>query len=146
MVDLKGRMKASGKGLPHRYPFLMVDRVKELEPGQRAVAQKVISIDDLFLTGHFPGGPCMPENIILEALAQTGGIALLSATEGGMGTLVKVEEMKFSNTPRPGVQIELFAEVEFRFGGMAKVKVRAEAQGKTVAQGVLILAGGRSDR
>ena len=129
--------------LPHRYPFRMIDRVLVLEPGQRAVAVKAVSLDDFFLPGHFPHDPCMPEDLIVEALAQTGGVALLSAKEAGMGFLVKVEEMQFQKTIRPGALLTLFAEVDFSFGEMAKVRVKAEAEGDTVAQGILVLAAGK---
>ena len=129
-------------GLPHRYPFCMIDRVIELEPGRRAVAIKAVTLDQFFISGHFPQDPCMPEDLILETLAQTGGIALLSARQGSTGILVKVEEMKFQKALRPGTQLRLYAEVEFRFGTMAKVKVRAEAEGETVAEGTLVLAEG----
>ena len=129
--------------LPHRYPFRMIDRVLLLEPGQRAVAVKAVSLDDFFLPGHFPHDPCMPEDLIVEALAQTGGVALLSAKEAGMGFLVKIEEMQFQKTIRPGALLTLSAEVDFSFGEMAKVRVKAEAEGDTVAQGILVLAAGK---
>lgn len=131
--------------LPHRFPFRMIDRLVELEPGRRAVAVKAISYDDFFLEGHFPQDPCMPEALIVEALAQTGGIALLSAKEEVIGMLVKVEEMQFDKTKTitPGVLLTLSADVEFSFGEMAKVRVKAEAGGETVAQGILVLAAGR---
>jgi len=129
--------------LPHRFPFRMVDRVVKLEPGRRAVAVKAVSLDDFFLDGHFPHDPCMPEVLIVEALAQTGGIALLSAKEGTAGVLVKVEEMTFTKTIRPGDHLILSAEVEFRFGEMAKVRVKAESGGETVAEGIVVLAGGK---
>lgn len=128
--------------LPHRYPFRMIDRVMALEPGRRAVAVKAVSLEDFFLEGHFPHDPCMPEALIVEALAQAGGIAMLSAKEEGIGFLVKVEEMQFHKTVRPGAQLTLSAEVEFSFGEMAKVRVKAEAEGETVAQGIVVLAGG----
>jgi 3-hydroxyacyl-[acyl-carrier-protein] dehydratase len=143
MVDPEEGMRTMEKVLPHRYPFLMIDRVMELEPGRRAVAVKAVSLDDFFLEGHFPRNPCLPEALIVEALAQTGGIAMLSAKETGMGILVKVEEMHFTKTIRPGTQLTLFAEVEFSFGGMAKVKVRAESEGETVARGIVVLAQGK---
>lgn len=136
-------MRKMERTLPHRYPFRMVDRVVELEPGRRAVAVKAVSLDDFFLEGHFPCNPCVPEVLIVEALAQTGGIALLSAKDDGMGVLVKVEEMQFHQTVRPGAQLTLFADVEFSFGEMAKVRVKAESGGGTVAQGVVVLAGGK---
>ena len=133
------------QALPHRYPFRMIDCVMELEPGRRAVAVKAISSDDFFLANHFPlpHTLCMPEALIVEALAQTGGIAMLSAKEAGMAFLVKVEEMQFTKTIRPGDLLTLFAEVEFSFGEMAKVKVRAEAEGETVAEGIVVLAQGK---
>jgi 3-hydroxyacyl-[acyl-carrier-protein] dehydratase len=121
----------------------MIDRVVELEPGQRAMAVKTISLDDFFIEGHFPQDPCMPEVLIVEALAQTGGVALLSAQEEGMGFLVKVEEMHFDKTLTPGELLTLFADVEFSFGEMAKVRVKAEVGGETVAQGILVLAAGK---
>jgi 3-hydroxyacyl-[acyl-carrier-protein] dehydratase len=143
MVDPEERMKKVEKALPHRYPFLMIDRVMELEPGRRAVAVKASSFDDFFLEGHFPRNPCMPEALIVEAMAQTGGIAMLSAKEGGIGILVKVEEMHFAKAIRPGAQLILSADVEFSFGEMAKVRVTAESEGELVAQGVLVLAEGK---
>jgi 3-hydroxyacyl-[acyl-carrier-protein] dehydratase len=143
MVDTEEYMRTMENILPHRYPFLMIDRVMELEPGRRAVAVKAVSLDDFFLEGHIPRNPCLPEALIVEALAQTGGLAMLSAKEGGMGILVKVEEMQFTKTIRPGDLLTLFAEVEFSFGKMAKVKVRAESEGETVAQGILVLAQGK---
>ena len=136
-------MKEMEHLLPHRFPFRMVDRVMELEPGRRAVAVKTVSLDDFFLEGHFPYQPCVPEVFIVEALAQTGGIALLSAKEEVAGVLVKIEEMAFTKTIKPGDQLTLFAEVEFSFGGMAKVRVKAESGGETVAQGVVVLAEGK---
>lgn len=132
------------QALPHRYPFLMIDRVMEVEPGRRAVAVKTISLDDFFLAGHFPHNPCLPEALIVEALAQTGGIAMLSAKEAGVAFLVKVEEMRFTKTIKPGDLLTLSAEVEFSFGEMAKVKVRAESEGETVAQGIVVLAQGKA--
>lgn len=143
MVDPEGKMRKMEGALPHRYPFRMIDRMVELEPGRRAVAVKAVSLEDFFLEGHFPHDPCMPEALIVEALAQAGGIAMLSAKEEGIGFLVKVEEMQFHKTVRPGAQLTLSAEVEFSFGEMAKVRVKAESEGKTVAQGIVVLAAGK---
>jgi len=143
MVDTAENIKKMEQALPHRYPFRMIDCVTEVEPGRRAVAIKTISLDDFFLAGHFPHNPCMPEALIVEALAQTGGIAMLSAKEAGMAFLVRVEEMQFTKNVKPGDILTLSAEVEFSFGEMAKVKVRAESEGETVAQGILVLAQGK---
>ena len=90
MVDTAEYIKKMEQALPHRYPFLMIDRVMEVEPGRRAVAVKAVSLDDFFLANHFPSTQCMPEALIVEALAQTGGIAMLSAQEAGMAFLVRV--------------------------------------------------------
>jgi 3-hydroxyacyl-[acyl-carrier-protein] dehydratase len=143
MVDPQEGMKNMEGILPHRYPFLMIDQVVELEPGRRAVTVKAVSVDDFFLAGHVHQGPSLPEVLIVEALAQTGGLAMLSAKEGGIGILVKVEEMTFIKTMRPGDQLTLYADVEFTFGEMAKVRVKAEAEGETIAQGILVLAQGK---
>jgi len=140
MVDTKEYMRKMAQVLPHRYPFRMIDCVMEVEPGRRAVAVKAVSLDDFFLAEHFPHNPCLPEALIVEALAQTGGIAMLSAKEAGMGMLVKVEEMQFTRIIEPGVLLTLSAEIEFSFGEMAKVRVKAESAGETVAQGILVLA------
>jgi 3-hydroxyacyl-[acyl-carrier-protein] dehydratase len=144
MVETAEYIKKMEQALPHRYPFLMIDCVMELEPGRRAVAVKAISLDDFFLANHFPHALCMPEALIVEALAQTGGIAMLSAKEAGMAFLARVEEMQFTKTVKPGDILTLFAEVEFSFGEMAKVRVRAESEGETVAQGIVVLAQGKA--
>jgi 3-hydroxyacyl-[acyl-carrier-protein] dehydratase len=143
MVETKEYPKKIEQLLPHRYPFLMIDCVREVEPGRRAVAVKTISLDDFFLVNHFPHSPCMPESLLVEALAQTGGIAMLSAKEAVTGILVKVEEMQFTKTVKPGDCLTLSAEVEFSFGDMAKIRVRAESCGETVAQGIVVLSQGR---
>lgn len=144
MVDHKGMMSIMEGALPHRYPFRMIDRLVVLEPGRRAVAIKTVSCDDFFLEGHYSQDPCMPETLIVEALAQTGGIALLSTKEEGIGMLVKVEEMQCDRAVKPGTLLTLSADVEFSFGEMAKVRVKAEAAGETVAQGILVLAARKS--
>ena len=144
MVETAEYLRKLEQLLPHRFPLRMIDRVMEVEPGRRATAVKTISLDDFFLSHHFPHHPCMPEALIVEALAQTGGIAMMSGKEEGMGILVRVDEMQFTKTIKPGDCLTLSAEVEFSFGKMAKVKVRAESEGETVAEGIVVLAQGRS--
>jgi 3-hydroxyacyl-[acyl-carrier-protein] dehydratase len=143
MVDTEGQVKEIEHVLPHRYPFRMIDRVVELDPGQRVVALKAISADDFFCAGHFPGTPCIAEVLIVEAMAQAGGIVFLSTKGEGAGILVRVEEMQFHRTVRPGAELILSAEMEFSFGAMAKVRVKAEAGGETVAQGIVVVAEGQ---
>jgi 3-hydroxyacyl-[acyl-carrier-protein] dehydratase len=129
--------------LPHAFPFRMIDRILEVNPGKKAVAVKNVSIGEPHFTGHFPHEPIMPGVLILEALAQTGGLAFhsLDKTEKeGVPVLAKVEEFRFRKKVVPGDQIILEAEVLHIFSGLAKVKVSAKVRGEIVAEGTLVLA------
>jgi 3-hydroxyacyl-[acyl-carrier-protein] dehydratase len=116
--------------LPHRYPFLLVDRVLELEPNQRILAVKCVSINEPFFQGHFPGHPVMPGVLVLEALAQAGGLLTqLSLGEGAekqdkLFYLVKIDNARFSN--------------------MAMYECCARVDGKQVASADILCAEGRS--
>ena len=102
------------KTLPHRYPFLLVDRIPELEPGRRAVGIKNVTINEPFFQGHFPDRPIMPGVLLLEAMAQTGGVlAFKSAPEGGRPVvyLTGVEKAKFRRPVVPGDQVRFEIEV-----------------------------------
>jgi 3-hydroxyacyl-[acyl-carrier-protein] dehydratase len=131
--------------LPHAYPFQMIDRILEIEPGKKAVALKNVSLDEPHFSGHFPGDPVMPGILILEALAQTGGVAFHSQdeTEGrGIPFLAGIEEFRLKKNVIPGDQVILEAEVLHIFSNLAKVKVLAKVGEEVVAEGVLILAKG----
>jgi 3-hydroxyacyl-[acyl-carrier-protein] dehydratase len=135
--------------LPHRYPFLMIDRVVHLEPGKAATAIKNVSIGEPFFQGHFPGHPIMPGVLIAEALAQTGGLAFASAEENTdeaerfkLPILAKIEEMRFRAAVSPGDQLWLHAEVIRAFESLAMVKVEAKVNDSTVAEGKIVLAKG----
>jgi 3-hydroxyacyl-[acyl-carrier-protein] dehydratase len=133
------------KNLPHTFPFRMIDRILEIEPGKRAVALKNVSIDEPYLQGHFPKGPVMPSILILEALAQTGGIAFHSSfekEEEGVPFLAAVDRFRLNKRVVPGDQIILEAEIQHIFSNLAKVKVRAKVGEETVAEGMLVLAKG----
>ncbi|HEY5781144.1 MAG TPA: 3-hydroxyacyl-ACP dehydratase FabZ, partial [Lysobacter sp.] len=97
--------------LPHRYPFLLVDRVVEFEAHKRIVAIKNVTINEPFFQGHFPGHPVMPGVLVIEALAQAGGILTQlshqSGTEGKLFYLVKIDGAKFSRMVVPGDRLEL---------------------------------------
>ena len=135
------------KNLPHVFPFRLIDRIIEIEPGKKAIAFKNVSKDDLFLQGHFQEEPVMPGVLIAEALAQTGGLAFHSIEEKGMGNeevpfLAAIDQFRLRRKVIPGDQIILEAEVLHVFSHLAKVKVRASVREETVAEGIFVLAKG----
>ena len=134
--------EVSGR-LPHAFPFRMIDRILQIEIGKKAVAIKNVSFDEPFLQGHFLKEPVMPIVLILEAMAQTGGIAFhsLSETEEGeIPFLAGVDEFRLKKRVVPGDQMVLEAEILRIFSHLAKVKVVARVREETVAEGTLILA------
>lgn len=128
--------------IPHRYPFLLVDKVLELEPGKKVVAIKNVTINEPFFQGHFPGYPIMPGVLIVEALAQTAGIAAVSQEDnkGKLGVFTGIDSMKFRKQVVPGDVLKLEAEILNLKMGMAKVKVWASVEGETAAEGVIKFA------
>ncbi|MGX9133162.1 3-hydroxyacyl-ACP dehydratase FabZ [Rummeliibacillus sp. JY-2-4R] len=99
--------------LPHRYPFLLVDRIIEVDEGKKAVGIKNVSINEPFFQGHFPGYPVMPGVLIIEAMAQVGGVALLKSEkfQGHLAFLTGVDNARFRRQVIPGDQLTI--EVEF---------------------------------
>jgi 3-hydroxyacyl-[acyl-carrier-protein] dehydratase len=141
MIDLEEILQR----LPHRFPFRMIDRILEIEPGKKAIALKNVSVDEPHFSGHFPGDPVMPGILILEALAQTGGLAFHSQeeTEGGeIPFLARIEEFRLKGKVIPGDQLILEAEVLRVFSNLAMVRVQARIGDEPVAEGTLILAKG----
>ncbi len=130
------------KILPHRYPFLLVDRVDELEPGKRAVGVKNVTANEPFFQGHFPDFPIMPGVLIVEALAQTAGIAVAvqEENEGKLGVLASIEGIKFKYQVRPGDVLRLEAEILMSKLGVTKAKVKATVDGKVAAEGEIKFA------
>ncbi len=129
--------------LPHRFPFRMIDRILEIEPGKRAVTIKNVSIDEPHFIGHLASQPMMPGFLILEALAQTGGLAFHSSDEreeARIPVLARIEEFRLKRKVIPGDQVILEAEVLHIFSDLAKVKVLARVGEEPVAEGVLVLA------
>lgn len=130
------------KILPHRYPFLMVDKVIELTPGKEAVAIKNVSANEPFFQGHFPEFPIMPGVLIVEALAQTAGIAAANPDEENarIGVLAAIDEMKFKKQVLPGDTLTLKAEIIMNKMGVVKAKVCATVDGEVAAEGEIKFA------
>lgn len=129
--------------LPHRYPFLMVDRVLEVaEDGTRAVAIKNVTINELFFQGHFPEQPIMPGVLIIEALAQTGGLALLARPEnrGKQGLLAGVDKFRFRRPVVPGDTLRLEVSVEKLRGPLVRIIGKALVEGQLAAEGEIVVA------
>ncbi|OGW51582.1 MAG: 3-hydroxyacyl-[acyl-carrier-protein] dehydratase FabZ [Nitrospirae bacterium RBG_13_43_8] len=134
MMDIK----EIHKFLPHRYPFLMVDRIIEIEPGKKAIGIKNVTINEEFFQGHFPGEPIMPGVLIIEALAQVAGILAFrsGATVGKSVYFMSIEKAKFRKPVVPGDQLRLEIQIlqqrgnVWRFSGHAIVeeKMAAEAE------------------
>ncbi len=127
------------KLLPHRYPFLLVDRVIELVPGQRLVGYKNVTFNEPFFNGHFPGHPVMPGVLILEALAQA--CAILAYKSEGMDPkqkvtyLMAIDKAKFRKPVVPGDRLQLQVEVSRHKGAIWKQKGIATVDGIKVAEG-----------
>lgn len=125
------------KTLPHRYPFLLVDRILELEPNKRVVGIKNVSVNEPFFQGHFPGHPVMPGVLIIEAMAQVGGIALLKAVDGSDGKimyLAGVDNARFRRPALPGDQIRFEVEILSNRGKAAKFSGKAFIDGKVAVE------------
>ena len=134
------------RNLPHAFPFRMIDRILEIEKGKKAIALKNVSIDEPYFLGHFPNDPVMPGVLILEAMAQTGGLAFQSSfekEEEGIPILARVEEFRLKRRVIPGDQLVIEAEVLHIFANLAKVKVSASVEGEPVAEGTLVIAKGQ---
>jgi len=129
--------------LPHAFPFRMIDRILSIEKGKRATALKNVSMDEPYFLGHFPKEPILPGVLILEAMAQTGGLAFESSFEKGeegVPVLASIEEFRLKRRVIPGDQLIIEAEVLRIFSNLAKVKVLARVREETVAEGTFVLA------
>ena len=135
--------------LPHRYPFLLVDRVTELEPHQRIRALKNVTFNEPFFQGHFPGRPVMPGVLVIEAMAQAGGLLTqLSASkdshkEGQLFYLVKVDNARFNRMVVPGDQLDIEVKVKRLIRNMALYECVARVDGKDVASAEILCAEGK---
>lgn len=130
--------------IPHRQPFLLIDTVEELEPGVRAVAKKCVSYNEPFFAGHFPGEPVMPGVLIIEALAQTGAVAILGMEEnrGKTAYFAEIKSAKFKQKVTPGDVLMLETEIIKKKGPMGVGKATARVNDKVVCMAELTFAVG----
>jgi 3-hydroxyacyl-[acyl-carrier-protein] dehydratase len=132
--------------LPHREPFLLIDEVLELRPGAGAVARKHVRDDEWYLAGHFPGRPVMPGVLIVEALAQTGAVAVLSEEEnrGRIALFAGIDDCRFKRVVGPGDTLELRCELEKVRGPIGRGKAEARVDGQVACRATLTFAVERS--
>lgn len=128
--------------IPHRYPFLLIDTVEELEPGVRALAKKCVSVNEPFFQGHFPGNPVMPGVLIMEALAQVGAVAILSLPEwkGRTAYFAGIDKARFRQKVVPGDVLMLETTLIKVKGPIGIGKAVAKVNDKVVAEAELTFA------
>lgn len=128
--------------LPHRYPFLLVDRVLELAPPNRAVGIKQVTVNEPFFQGHFPGYPVMPGVLIVEAMAQVGGIAVLSAPEyrGKLALFAGIDHVRFKRQVKPGDSLRIEVELAQIRRGVGMGSGTATVDGELACRGEIMFA------
>ena len=128
--------------IPHRYPFLLIDKMLEVEEGVRAVAIKNVTINEPFFQGHFPDYPVMPGVLIVEALAQVGAVAMLKKEEnrGKIAFFAGIDKVRFRGQVIPGDQLRLEVEITKMKGPIGKGDAKAYVDGKVVVEGELMFA------
>ena len=128
--------------IPHRYPFLLIDRIIELVPGKKAVGIKNVTANEWFFQGHFPGMPIMPGVLILEALAQLGAVIVLhdENNRGKIPVFTGVDKLRFRRQVVHGDQLRLEAEIDRVRGVMGKGFVKALVEDKIAVEGEIMFA------
>ena len=128
--------------IPHRYPFLLLDRITYLEPGIKARGYKNVSTNEPFFQGHFPGNPIMPGVLIVEALAQLGCVAMLIKEEykNMIGLFAGIDNVRFKKQVVPGDKLELYVELLKLKGPIGKFKAEAKVDDQLVAEAEVLFA------
>ena len=128
--------------IPHRYPFLLVDKIVELEEGKKAIGIKNVTMNEPFFQGHFPEHPVMPGVLIIEALAQVGAVAVLSKPEnkGKLALFAGIDEARFRRQVFPGDILRLETELEKLRGIIGKAKASAYVGDELVCEARLMFA------
>jgi 3-hydroxyacyl-[acyl-carrier-protein] dehydratase len=141
-IDIEGILSR----LPHRFPFLLVDRVLDVVPGKSIVAIKNVTANEAYFQGHFPEHPVMPGVLILEALAQAGGLLAYETASAAEGIsilyLAGIEESRFKQIVRPGDQLTLRVELDKHRRNLWRFTAVAEVDGKAVAEAHILMAEG----
>lgn len=128
--------------IPHRYPFLLIDKIVEFEPGKRAVGVKNVTINEPFFQGHFPDYPVMPGVLIIEALAQVGAVAVLGmeANQGKIALFAGIDKLRIRRQVQPGDVLTLELELTRMRGPIGKGKGIAKVDGEVAVEGELMFA------
>ncbi len=128
--------------IPHRYPFLLIDKVVEIEEGKRAVAIKNVTANEEFFNGHFPDYPVMPGVLIVEALAQTGAVAMLKQEDykGKLAFFTGIDNCRFKRQVKPGDQLRLEVEIVRIKGPIGKGKATATVDGEVACETEIMFA------
>lgn len=141
-MDLPMDIRAIMRHLPHRYPFLLVDRILEMVPDQRITGLKNVTINEPFFQGHFPDTPIMPGVLIIEAMAQTGGILAIAsmqdAKEGTLMYFMGVDQVKFRKPVVPGDQLIIEVKILKKRAKVIRLAGSAKVDGQVVAEGELM--------
>ena len=143
-LDIKGKVldiNTIQKILPHRYPFLLVDRIVE-STDKKIIGLKNVTINEPFFQGHFPGHPIMPGVLILEAMAQVGGIGVMSLSEnlGKLAYFLSIKEAKFRKPVVPGDQLIIEVEIVKKKLSVMQVKATAKVAGEVVTEAEMMFA------
>jgi 3-hydroxyacyl-[acyl-carrier-protein] dehydratase len=134
------------KILPHRYPFLMIDRITEFDPGARVCGFKNITVNENVFNGHFPKRPIFPGVLIIEAMAQVGGLLFMKAEcdgnidESDLVFICGVDKVKFIHFVVPGDKLEIECVFEEEFGNLLKIRGTAKVDGKTTCKAEITYA------